>query len=36
MHRHIPASFQGRGLQPALRDANGERIRDAAYEGRGY
>ena len=29
------ASFKGKGLQPELRDAGWERIRDAAYEGRG-
>ena len=29
------ASFKGAGLQPAMRDADWDRIRDAAYEGRG-
>jgi len=29
------ASFKGRGLQPEFRDASWDRIRDAAYEGRG-
>ena len=29
------ASVCGRGLQATLRDASWERIRDAAYEGRG-
>ena len=29
------ASVSGRGLQATLRDAGWERIRDAAYEGRG-
>ncbi|MBI2737503.1 MAG: DUF2191 domain-containing protein [Rhodospirillales bacterium] len=29
------ASFKGKGLQPELRDASWERIRDLAYEGRG-
>lgn len=29
------ASFKGKGLQPELRDAGWDRIRDAAYEGRG-
>lgn len=29
------ASFGGRGLQPDFRDASWERIREAAYEGRG-
>jgi len=28
-------SFRGRGLQPELRGASWERIREAAYEGRG-
>ena len=28
-------SFKGRGLQPAMADASWQRIRDAAYEGRG-
>jgi hypothetical protein len=29
------ASVKGRGLQPELRDAAWERVRDLAYEGRG-
>ncbi|HEX4113173.1 MAG TPA: hypothetical protein VH020_11610 [Stellaceae bacterium] len=29
------ASFKGKGLQPAHRDASWEKIRDAAYDGRG-
>lgn len=29
------ASFKGKGLQPGLRDASWEHIRDLAYEGRG-
>lgn len=29
------ASVGGRGLQPAFRDAGWDRIRDAAYTGRG-
>jgi hypothetical protein len=29
------ASFRGRGLQPAFRDVDWQRIREAAYEGRG-
>lgn len=29
------ASFKGKGLQPDLRDASWERVRDLAYEGRG-
>ena len=29
------ASFRGRGLQPEFRDADWERLRQAAYEGRG-
>ncbi|HTB39611.1 MAG TPA: hypothetical protein VK777_21155 [Reyranella sp.] len=29
------ASFKGKGLQPDLRHASWERIRDLAYEGRG-
>ncbi|MBD0329958.1 MAG: DUF2191 domain-containing protein [Thermoleophilia bacterium] len=29
------ASVDGRGLQPEFREAGWERIRDAAYEGRG-
>ena len=29
------ATFKGTGLQPAMRGADWERIRDAAYEGRG-
>ena len=29
------AGFSGRGLQPAFRDADWQRIREAAYEGRG-
>ena len=29
------ASFKGQGLQPGFVDASWERIRDAAYEGRG-
>lgn len=29
------ASFKGKGLQPAVREANWERIREMAYEGRG-
>lgn len=29
------ASFKGKGLQPDLRDASRERVRDLAYEGRG-
>lgn len=29
------ASFGGRGLQPGLREGDWERIREAAYEGRG-
>ena len=29
------ASFRGRGLQPEFRDAGWDRMREAAYEGRG-
>ena len=29
------ATFKGRGLQPQLRDASWEQIRDLAYSGRG-
>lgn len=29
------ASFKGEGLRPELRDAEWERLRDLAYEGRG-
>ncbi len=29
------ARFTGRGLQPAFRDADWQRIRESAYEGRG-
>jgi hypothetical protein len=29
------ASFKGRGLNPELRDAGWERLRDLVYEGRG-
>jgi hypothetical protein len=29
------ASFKGKGLQPELRHASWERVRDLAYEGRG-
>ena len=29
------ASFRGKGLQPALRGAPWERLRELAYEGRG-
>jgi hypothetical protein len=29
------ASFRGRGLQPGFRDGDWQRIREAAYEGRG-
>jgi hypothetical protein len=29
------ATFRGKGLQPGLREGDWERIRDAAYEGRG-
>jgi hypothetical protein len=29
------ASFRGNGLQPEFRDAGWDRIREAAYEGRG-
>ena len=29
------ASFKGRGLQPALRDASWDKLRDLAYAGRG-
>ena len=29
------ASFSGRGLQPELREGDWQRIREAAYEGRG-
>ena len=29
------ASFKGRGLKPEWRGASWERLRDAAYEGRG-
>ena len=29
------ASFGGRGLRPELRDGDWQRIREAAYEGRG-
>lgn len=29
------ASFKGKGLQPGLRNASWEHIRDLAYEGRG-
>jgi len=29
------ASFQGNGLNPELRDASWEQLREAAYEGRG-
>jgi hypothetical protein len=28
-------SFKGRGLQPGMADAGWDRLRDAAYEGRG-
>ena len=28
-------SFDGRGLQPGLKDASWDRLRDLAYEGRG-
>ena len=28
-------SFKGKGLQPDVRDASWQRIRDLAYEGRG-
>ena len=28
-------SFRGRGLQPEFRDGDWQRIREAAYEGRG-
>ena len=30
-----PASFKGKGLQPGLRNASWDRIRDLAYEGHG-
>jgi hypothetical protein len=30
-----PASFKGRGLQPAVRDASWEKVRDMTYKGRG-
>ena len=30
-----PASFNGQGLAPDFADASWERIRDAAYQGRG-
>ena len=29
------ASFRGRGLRPEFRDGDWQRIREAAYEGRG-
>jgi Arc/MetJ family transcription regulator len=29
------ATFEGKGLQPGFEDASWERLRDAAYEGRG-
>lgn len=29
------ATFKGKGLQPGVKDATWERIRDAVYEGRG-
>ena len=29
------ASFKGKGLQPALKDASWDRLRDLAYEGHG-
>lgn len=29
------ASFKGRGLRPDLRDADWDRVRDMAYNGRG-
>ena len=29
------ASFKGRGLHPDVRDADWDRLRDLAYEGRG-
>ncbi len=29
------ASFRGKGLQPGLRGASWDRLRDMAYEGRG-
>jgi hypothetical protein len=29
------ASFRGKGLQPGARDADWERLREMAYEGRG-
>ncbi len=29
------ASFKGKGLQPGLRQASWDRLRDLAYEGRG-
>ena len=29
------ASFQGRGLRPELRNADWDRLRDLAYDGRG-
>ncbi len=29
------ASFKGNGLQPELRDASWEKLRDLAYDGRG-
>lgn len=29
------ASFHGKGLQPEFRDGDGQRMREAAYEGRG-
>lgn len=29
------ASFEGKGLQPELKDASWDNIRDLAYEGRG-
>jgi hypothetical protein len=29
------ASFKGKGLQPGLRNASWEHVRDLAYEGRG-
>ena len=29
------ASFKGKGLQPGMKDAGWDRLRDLAYEGRG-
>lgn len=29
------ASFKGKGLQPGVKDASWERLRELAYEGRG-